>query len=162
MLLHLELCGDDEFGGFKAHQHVEPHEGHDGHEDGEVADEFPQLHREKRFKTDGRQLMTEGKCCPDKKKGSAGDQSISISIIMQFNTLFNVFVHLLPVGLLGMIYGVECRIPHNVSSPLQLPTTTEEASWTSSQLPSPVASDLTRQVPVSERLRTSRDISCNS
>lgn len=42
-LLYLEFCGHDQLWSFESHQHIEPHERHDGHEDGEVTDEFPQL-----------------------------------------------------------------------------------------------------------------------
>lgn len=43
VLFHLELCRNDQFRGLQPHEHVQTHEGHDGHEDGEVADELPHL-----------------------------------------------------------------------------------------------------------------------
>lgn len=42
---YLKLRGHNQFGSFQSHQHIESHKCHDGHEDGEVADEFPQLER---------------------------------------------------------------------------------------------------------------------
>lgn len=40
---YLELCRDNQLWCLESQQHVNPHKGHDGHEDGEVADELPQL-----------------------------------------------------------------------------------------------------------------------
>lgn len=40
---YLELCRDNQLRCLESQQHVDPHKRHDGHEDGEVADELPQL-----------------------------------------------------------------------------------------------------------------------
>lgn len=43
LLFHLELGRHSQFRSLQPHEHVQTHEGHDGHEDGKVADELPHL-----------------------------------------------------------------------------------------------------------------------
>lgn len=55
VLFHLELSGHDQFRSLQPHKHVQTHKRHDGHEDGEVTDELPDLKSKTKQKTAGHQ-----------------------------------------------------------------------------------------------------------